>query len=106
MIETIKPLIRVAALAGILLVPLAVLGQVSDLDRGLVAYYPFNGNANDESGNGHDGTVNGVTLGEDRFGRSDSAYVFNESTAIVLENILYIIFISSAEEAFETLKTN
>ena len=78
MIETIKPLIRILLLAGILLVPLAVLGQVSDLDRGLVAYYPFNGNANDESGNGHDGTVNGVTLGEDRFGRSDSAYVFNE----------------------------
>ena len=24
---------------------------------GLVAYYPFNGNANDASGNGHDGTV-------------------------------------------------
>ena len=25
--------------------------------NGLVAYYPFNGNANDASGNGHDGTV-------------------------------------------------
>jgi len=30
-----------------------------DLDRGLVAYYPFNGNANDESGNGNDGIING-----------------------------------------------
>ena len=26
-----------------------------DLNDGLVAYYPFNGNANDESGNGNDG---------------------------------------------------
>jgi len=41
---------------------------------GLVAYYPFNGNANDESGNGNDGTVNGATLTVDRFGKSNSAY--------------------------------
>jgi hypothetical protein len=33
-----------------------------DLNDGLVAYYPFDGNANDESGNGNDGTeYNGVT---------------------------------------------
>jgi hypothetical protein len=29
---------------------------------GLVAWYPFNGNANDESGNGNNGTVNGAWL--------------------------------------------
>jgi hypothetical protein len=29
---------------------------------GLVAYYPFNGNANDASGNGNNGTVYGATL--------------------------------------------
>ena len=29
--------------------------------EGLVAWYPFNGNANDASGNGHDGIINGVT---------------------------------------------
>jgi len=46
---------------------------------GLVAYYPFNGNANDESGNGHDGTVNGPTLTEDRFGNDSSAYTFNDN---------------------------
>ena len=32
--------------------------------KGLVAYYPFNGNANDESGNGNDGTVNGLLATE------------------------------------------
>lgn len=46
-------------------------------DDGLVAHYPFNGNANDESGNGHDGTVNGATLTADRFGNADSAYLFD-----------------------------
>jgi hypothetical protein len=45
---------------------------------GLVAYWPFNGNANDESGNGNNGTVNGgTTLLTDRFGNSNSAYYFD-----------------------------
>jgi len=47
------------------------------LDDGLVAYYPFNGNANDESGNGNDGAVFGATLTADRFGTADSAYYFD-----------------------------
>ncbi|MGY8925335.1 MAG: BspA family leucine-rich repeat surface protein, partial [Flavobacteriales bacterium] len=44
--------------------------------EGLIAYYPFNGNANDESGNGHNGTVNGATLSVDRNGYDNSAYDF------------------------------
>jgi len=48
-----------------------------NLQNGLVAYYPFNGNANDESGNANHGTVNGATLTEDRFGNANSAYSFN-----------------------------
>jgi len=47
------------------------------LTNGLVAYYPFNGNANDESGNGNNGTVFGATLMADRFGIPNSAYNFN-----------------------------
>ena len=44
---------------------------------GLVAYYPFNGNANDETGNGHNGTVIGeVVPCEDRKGNPNSAYRF------------------------------
>ncbi len=46
----------------------------SSLTNGLIAYYPFNGNANDESGNGNNGTVNGATLTSDRFGNANSAY--------------------------------
>ena len=44
---------------------------------GLVGYWPFNGNANDESGNGSNGTVNGATLTADRYGSVDKAYFFN-----------------------------
>ncbi|TDO83715.1 putative secreted protein (Por secretion system target) [Flavobacterium chryseum] len=45
--------------------------------NGLVAYYPFNGNANDTSGNGANGTVSGASLTSDRFGNSNTAYSFN-----------------------------
>jgi hypothetical protein len=45
--------------------------------NGLVGWWPFNGNANDESGNGNNGTVNGATLTADRFGGLNNAYNFN-----------------------------
>ena len=48
-----------------------------DLQNGLVAYYPFCGNANDKSGNNNDGSVVGATLTNDRFGNANSAYQFN-----------------------------
>ena len=44
---------------------------------GLVGYYPFNGNAGDESGNGKNGVVNGPALTTDRFGNPRSAYLFS-----------------------------
>lgn len=50
---------------------------------GLVLYYPFDGNAIDESGNGRDGTVDGATLTADRFGRPASAYDFNGRTSTI-----------------------
>ncbi len=49
----------------------------ADLTEGLIGYYPFNGNANDESGNGNDGTPNGAYLTSDRFGDADEAYHFD-----------------------------
>ena len=52
--------------------------QPSFLTNGLVAYYPFNGNANDASGNKNNGTIyGGVVLVPDRFGRANSAYLFD-----------------------------
>jgi hypothetical protein len=54
----------------------------SNLQTGLVGYWPFCGNANDMSGNGNNGTVNGATLTKDRFGNINSAYDFNGSSWI------------------------
>jgi hypothetical protein len=47
------------------------------LDKGLIAHYPFNGNAFDISGNQSDGTVLGATLSTDRHGTSNSSYRFD-----------------------------
>ncbi|MFZ4436149.1 MAG: LamG-like jellyroll fold domain-containing protein [Flavobacterium psychrophilum] len=46
------------------------------LQNGLISYWPFCGNANDDTGNGNNGTVNGATLTTDRFGNNNSAYNF------------------------------
>ncbi|MFA6291294.1 MAG: LamG-like jellyroll fold domain-containing protein, partial [Victivallales bacterium] len=46
-------------------------------DGGLVAYYPFDGNANDATGNGNNGTIIGATLSTDRLGRAGKAYYFD-----------------------------
>ena len=48
-----------------------------DLGQGLVAFYPFNGNANDESGNNHHGTAHYLTFTTDRLGSPNSAASFN-----------------------------
>ena len=46
-------------------------------DDSLVAYYPFNGNTNDESGNGNHGTMIGtLTSTADRYGTEGKAYKF------------------------------
>ncbi|MDA7626976.1 hypothetical protein N8672_02955, partial [Akkermansiaceae bacterium] len=58
----------------------------ADLNDGLVAYYPFNGNANDESGNGNNGVVNGATLTNDRSGEENSAYSFDGNDLIDMGN--------------------
>jgi hypothetical protein len=49
-----------------------------DLTKGLLAYYPFNGNLNDESGNSLHGTaVNGAYLTSGFLGRPNSAAGFD-----------------------------
>ncbi|MBM3921493.1 MAG: T9SS type A sorting domain-containing protein [Sphingomonadales bacterium] len=54
--------------------------------NGLVGWWPFNGNANDESGNGNNGTVNGAILATDRFGNANKAYTFNGTTSYIKVN--------------------
>ena len=54
-----------------------------DLTEGLVGYYPFNGNANDASGNGNNGTVSGATLTANKDGDVNSAYSFDGDQDII-----------------------
>jgi len=59
----------------------ATLAQVPSYvpSNGLVGWWPFNGNATDESSNTNDGNVNGATITNDRFGNNNAAYSFNGS---------------------------
>ncbi|MCF8365541.1 MAG: carboxypeptidase regulatory-like domain-containing protein [Bacteroidales bacterium] len=55
----------------------ATFAQVN-LNEGLVAHYPFNGNANDESGNGNNGFLHGNMVStSDRLGNIGKAYSFD-----------------------------
>ncbi len=55
--------------------------------NGLAGWWPFNGNANDESGNGNNGTpMNGVALTTDRFGSANSAYYFDGINDYIISN--------------------
>lgn len=66
-----------------------VFNTANDPGVNSVAYYPFNGNANDESGAdkdgpfNNDGTVNGAVLTTDRFSCEAKAYSFDGSSAYI-----------------------
>ena len=53
----------------------------------LVGWWGFNGNANDESGNGYNGTVNGPVLTTDRFNNANSAYDFDGNDLIDINSL-------------------
>jgi microcystin-dependent protein len=64
----------------VLTIPAHVIGQSVPSyvpTNGLVGWWGFNGNAQDASGNGNHGTVNGATLTTDRFGNQNGAYSFD-----------------------------
>jgi hypothetical protein len=56
--------------------------------NGLVGWWPFDGNANDESGNGNNGNVNGATLSNDRFMINNKCYSFQNNSIEVPNNAL------------------
>ncbi len=58
------------------------------LANGIMAWYPFCGNANDESGNGNIGIANGPLLTQDRFGNANSAYQFNGTSDYILTSLM------------------
>ncbi len=57
--------------------------------NGLVGWWPFNGNADDESGNGNNGSNNGATLNSDRFGSNNSCYYFQNNNILIPHNTLF-----------------
>lgn len=67
---------RIATLILVMLSLLPLCGQV-DIENGLTAYYPFNGNAHNKNGNLYHGIVSGATLGKDQFGNENAAYYFD-----------------------------
>ncbi|MCO5069369.1 MAG: hypothetical protein M9910_11925 [Kiritimatiellae bacterium] len=67
-----KTLVLTAAMVSCL-----AASSLAGISDNLVAYFPFDGNANDQSGYGNHGAVNGATLCADRFGASGRAYQFD-----------------------------
>lgn len=54
-----------------------------NLNNGLVAYYPFSGNANDVSGNNNNGIVTNANLTTDMSGNSNAAFLFNGNNSYI-----------------------
>lgn len=62
----------------------------------LIAYYPFNGNTNDESGNNNNGIANGGLLTADKNGIPGKAYSFSGSDYIRVPNSTSLSGISNS----------
>lgn len=66
----------------------------SSLTNGLVAHYPFDGNANDASSNGNHGIVSGALPDLDRYGFPNSSFKFTGTTNQIRLNLGAIYFTS------------
>jgi hypothetical protein len=74
----------------VMIVFILVLGHIScqeNINNGLVAYYPFDGDAKDHSGNDNHGVVDGPVLTTDRFDRENSAFHFDGEKATIEANV-------------------
>ena len=63
------------------------LSRYVDLNNGLIAHYPFSGDANDENGNNNHMENKGAKLTADRFGIEESAYAFDGNTSHLFTDI-------------------
>jgi hypothetical protein len=68
---------KIALLFAALIICVSCKNTSAFVKAGLVAYYPFSGNANDASGNKNVGRVIGAIPCKDRFGKANSAFSFN-----------------------------
>ena len=83
-----------------------IVDTVEIADGGLIAYYPFNGNAEDESGNGNNGTIYGAILTEDRYGVSNSAFMFNGIDSYIRVKDADVLDVDSAITISAWIKTD
>lgn len=86
----LKKLFAIPALVLMLMGGSEVIAQPSYIPaNNLLGWWPFNGNANDESPNSYNGVVDaGTVLTADRYGVANKAYRFNVNTGrIVMSNI-------------------
>ena len=74
--------------------------------QGLIAYYPFNSNANDESGNNNNGIVSDAQLTTDRFGNLNSAFKFNGVSSYIEATISNIPLNNSSRTISGWFKTD
>ena len=74
--------------------------------NGLVGWWSFNGNANDLSGNGNNGLVNGAVLTSDRFGNDNSAYLFSNQAYIITDVASNLPLAASPRTLAFWMKTN
>jgi len=75
---------------SIIIICLMFFGLIScqkKINSGLVAYYPFNGDARDYSGNDNHGVVDGPVLTTDRFGKENCAFSFDGEKATIEANV-------------------
>jgi hypothetical protein len=71
-----KTLLTIIALSGLFTTSFAQIPSYVPTN-GMIGWWPFDGNANDLSPNGNDGTVYGAVLSPDRFGAPNMAYSFD-----------------------------
>jgi hypothetical protein len=84
--STVRVSISIIRVGGKAIINGAIIDTIEttpDIARGLSVYYPFNGNANDESGHGYDATVKGAILTADRFDNPQRAYFFSGGGGMV-----------------------
>lgn len=73
--------------------------DLSFLTNGLVAYYPFNGNAKDYSGYGNDGRLVNAALVPDRFGTPNGAvYASGEGSYVEVEGNPQLALLEASNE--------
>ncbi len=83
-LEVQKLITKATDEVGGLLSDKAGIPEAPDFSKGLLAYYPFNGDTNDESGNERHARSVGATLAKDRFGTTNSAYSFDGNSNYII----------------------